>query len=586
MNRLNFLSALAALPAIQDWTPLASRLRAEHPRLLLTDAGLGDLRPRVEGDALGREVLQRLRKEGEALLREAPVVYRLVGPRLLTQSRRALDRIGKLALLWRWDGERRWLDRALKEMKAACAFRNWNPSHFLDTAEMTFAIGLGYDWLHRGLTEDDRALLREAIVSKGLDPALNFYVNRLGWTNAVHNWNQVCNGGILLGALAVAEDEPARAEQVVRGALDSLPRAMRSYAPDGGWNEGPGYWHYATRYTCYLLSGLETALGTDFGLAASPGFPRTGHFRLDFASPTGKTFNYADGGEAAPASEELYWLARKFSQPAYAWEQRRMLARSKTATAFDVVWWQNAAAGPAEGGWALDNYYSGVQTAFLRGSWSDPQSSWAAVKGGDNKANHAHLDLGSFVFDALGERWAMDLGADDYNLPQYFGAKRWTYYRLRTESHNTVLINGKNQDPRASAAYLGTEAAGGDVAYTFELANAYPGLLRAHRRTLGLVGGRTLLVRDDIDAAEPVEALWGMITPAEVDLSGSTAVLRLSGKRVKASVSGVEGARFEVVSTRPPAPQRSNEGTRKLVVRLPGRIERVAMEVRLEPVPA
>ena len=40
-------------------------------------------------------------------------------------------------------------------------------------------------------------------------------------------------------------------------------------------------------------------------------------------------------------------------------------------------------------------------------------------QGGKNGCTHGHLDLGSFVLDALGERWSMDFGGDDYALPGY-----------------------------------------------------------------------------------------------------------------------------------------------------------------------
>lgn len=62
-------------------------------------------------------------------------------------------------------GDPRYSDRAWQELEAAAAFPDWNPAHFLDTAEMTCALALGYDWLYRQWTEQQRHLLREAIVS-------------------------------------------------------------------------------------------------------------------------------------------------------------------------------------------------------------------------------------------------------------------------------------------------------------------------------------------------------------------------------------------------------------------------------------
>lgn len=120
-------------------------------------------------------------------------------------------------------------------MLAAAAFADWNPSHFLDVAEMTAALGIGYDWLYEELSEEDRRGIREAIVEKGLKPSLT--VN--SWTRAVHNWNQVCNAGMAIGALAVAESEPELAARMVARAVETswprpLSRSRRSPGPAGG----------------------------------------------------------------------------------------------------------------------------------------------------------------------------------------------------------------------------------------------------------------------------------------------------------------------------------------------------------------
>ncbi len=101
---------------------------------------------------------------------DEPVVERtLVGPRLLTQSRAALHRISTLAGLFLIDGDPRVLARAKAEMRAVAAFSDWNPSHFLDVAELTAAMALGYDWLYSDLTADERELFRAAIITKGLE---------------------------------------------------------------------------------------------------------------------------------------------------------------------------------------------------------------------------------------------------------------------------------------------------------------------------------------------------------------------------------------------------------------------------------
>ena len=213
-----------------------------------------------------------------------------------------------LGLVYRLTGDPRYADRLWQELDTVTQFKDWNPSHFLDTAEMTFAVSIGYDWLHDRWTESQRQQLAGAIRRLGLEQALTIYRQQTGWSRATHNWNQVCNGGMAIGALAVADQKPALAREVVHAALTSLPRAMHEFGPDGGWGEGPGYWRYATEYNVYILAALETALGDDYGLSTISGFSQTGDFPFYFTGPTGETFNYADahsGWRGAPPGEAM-----------------------------------------------------------------------------------------------------------------------------------------------------------------------------------------------------------------------------------------------------------------------------------------
>jgi len=575
LDRRSFLAGalLAPLGAAADADPLKS-LRSEHPRLIALQPDIERIRKLVKDDPVAARIHRLLVVDASRIAKERPVEYKLIGPRLLDKSRKALERIYTLALLFRLDGNREYLDRAVRELRAVCAFPDWNPAHFLDTAEMTHAVAIGYDWLHPALSPTDRKLIRTAIVEKGLDPGLEVYRKGGWWTRSEFNWNQVCNGGLSIGALAIADEEPERAREVVTSAVKSLPIAMRSYAPDGGWAEGPNYWSYATRYTVYMLAALDSALGTDFGLAKSPGFDLAGRSRIYSSGPTGLSFNYADGGAKVSPAAEMFWLARRFEQPVYAWQQHE-LPRSSRADALDLVWFEAESRSPKEAKWPLQEWFRGVNVAFLRSSW-DAGAVFVGIKGGDNKANHGHLDLGTFVLDAGGVRWAMDLGADDYNLPDYFGKQRWTYYRNRTESHNTVLIDGENQSLSGKATITP-----GRSWMEVDLGEAYPDKLREFTRRLSLVDG-VVRLRDRIRGGVPVDALWGMMTEADVESNGRSAELRRSGQRLACEIVSPAEARFDVESTRPPAPQNQNRGTRKLVVRLPEKVRSVDIEVTLK----
>jgi len=553
-------------------------LKKEHPRLILNPQDVALLKQALENDPARREIYEKIKAEADKILDEPPVEYQLIGPRLLDKSRRCLERIYRLSLVYLMSGDSRYLQRAVKELDAAGAFPDWNPSHFLDTAEMSHAFGIAYDWLYHGLSPEERARIRTALIEKGIDAYLNGFETGAWWTKATHNWNQVCHGGVGVGALAIADEIPDKAEEVIRKAVETMPRALRGYAPDGGWDEGPGYWHYATVYTVYFLASLHSALGTDFGLSRHEGMDNAGQFRIDFEGPNGLCFNYADAGSRVGNTHEMYWLAHFYGRPVYAWFQRE---HSRQPHPLDFIWYSKEGDNPAKSGVPLDAFYKGIDVVFLRSAWNDRNALFVGFKGGDNKANHSHLDLGSFVLDALGHRWAVDLGGDDYNLPGYFGSQRWTYYRLINHSHNTLVIDDQIQDPKAAAPITAFHSAPDWAFAQTDLSAAYK--IKKARRGLGMLGRRHILVRDEIEAEQPAEVLWGMLTPAKVALDGRDAVLTIEDKTMHARILTPENARFETVSANPPAPQRQQPDITKLVVRLPDKISTVDITVLISP---
>lgn len=566
------------LPTPEAGVMLAN-LRPAHPRLLASSNDFIRLRAQVRSDATLRGWHDTMRRHATKLLKEPPSKYEIPdGLRLLSTSRRVLDRVYTLALCFRIGGDPLYAQRAWAELEAAAAFPDWNPKHFLDTAEMTHAFAIGYDWLYDVWTPSQREELRRAIVEKGLRLGVESYRGRPAygwWTHAHHNWNQVCNGGIGMGALALADVEPELAGEFLGHAVQSIQFAMREYGPDGAWAEGPGYWSYATSYNVVFLAALQTALGSDFGLATIPGFAAAGLFPIYVTGPLGKTFNYADGSDGTIRSPAMFWLARQFNQPAYAQYERGVAGPGP----LDLVWFDAAlASGRAD--LPLDRYFRSAEVTTFRSAWDDREALFVGFKAGDNQANHSNLDLGSFVLDALGVRWVVDLGADNYNLPGYFGSQRWDYYRLRAEGHNTLLVDpgsGPDQDPQASATITRFEPSATDPGAIADLTPAYAKVANHVWRRVSLPARRQVLLQDAVELKRPGDIWWFLHTRAELTLTdgGRGATFTQDGKRLVARLLTPENAVFTVrdavplASSPQPAEQNPNRGIRKLAIALP-----------------
>jgi hypothetical protein len=575
------------LPPAQE---ILARLTKSHPRLLASSNDFFRLKTRIESESLLRSWQNALNKQANDLLTAAPSRYEIPdGLRLLETSRRVLNRVYTLALLYRLEGEQKYAERAWRELEAAANFKDWNPRHFLDTAEMTHAFAIAYDWLYDAWSEDQRAVLRRAILEKGFKPALNLYRNHSGWTRARHNWNQVCNGGIGMGALALADVEPEFCGEILYSALESLELPMAEFAPDGAWKEGPGYWNYATSYNVAFLAALDSAVGADFDLHKMPGFRETGLFPIYLTGPIGRTFNYADGGDRTIRAPQLFWLARKFNQPAYAWAEREVAAPSP----LDLLWFGGEGNGPKSAGLALDKYFRGAEVVTLRGEWENSKALFLGFKAGDNKANHSHLDLGSFVFDALGARWAVDLGSDDYNLPGYFGSQRWNYYRLRAEGQNTLVINpgsGPDQDPGAAARMIRFESRPERSFGIADLSQAYRQNARKVWRGIALLDRQKLLIQDEIQASKSAEIWWFMHTPADIKrIDDRSVMMHQLGIQVRADILSPDGATFEFMDAQPlpssPHPERQakNANIKKLAIHLK-EVKETRIAILLTPV--
>ena len=544
-------TCIAALLTLSAGNALAqadlSRL-ADHPRLLLPKGAEKKLLKQINRDAVWKEIHTATLGEADRII-TLPVSERIkTGMRLLAVSRENLRRIFILSYAYRMTGQEKYLVRAEQEMLKAASFSDWNPSHFLDVGEMTMALGVGYDWLYPALSEASRRTIREAIVKKGFKPS---YDTAYNWfVDAEHNWNQVCNGGLAFGAIAVAESEPEWAQKIIDRAIDKVRLPMRHYAPDGAYPEGPGYWGYGTLFNVLLIGGLESTFGTDYGLSQMPGFMQTGTYEMQMVSPLIKHFNYMDNSYEPESSSAPFWFYSKTQDPSVLCQQVSILQRDTAKKYLKdrvlpamLIWGAGApmekAVAPQETFWAGRG---NTPVCVIRSGWGDPNARFVGVKLGSPSINHGHMDVGSFVFEADGVRWAIDLGSEDYNTTETRGvdlwnmaqqSQRWDVFRYNNRSHNTLTFNDKLQRVNGSAQIIESDSATARRFVKTDLTPVYAGQVDKVERTISLVDNDYLLIEDEITAGKNYTRMrWTLMTRATPKiLSDNTVMLEQDGKR-------------------------------------------------------
>lgn len=537
-----------------------------HPRLLLLPDKENEIRETIESDEIWAGIHNFIIGESDRIIDLPPVQRVLIGRRLLDKSREALRRIFYLSYSWRMTSDDRYLERAEKELIAVSAFSDWNPSHFLDVAEMTMAVAIGYDWLYNGLSDPVRQILKTAIVEKGLKMSLDPSFN--SWLKATHNWNQVCNAGMTFGALAVMEDYAELSKSIIERARTSIMLPMADYEPDGAYPEGYSYWGYGTTFNIMFLSVVEKLFGQTFLPVISNGFMKTAEYMLNMTGPSGICFNYSDCGQGGSFHPAMLWFASRLNDPSVLWSEKfhllnKGLPNDRLLPAA-MIWGAGITIDKITPPKSLIWVGQGKNpVALLRTSWTDNEAIFVEFKAGSPSVNHGHMDIGSFVMDANGERWAMDFGPQDYNSLETSGvnlwsmqqnSQRWEVFRYNNFVHNTLTVDNQLQKVNGYANILKYSGNPKMINAVADISGVYAENLKKAIRGIAIVEQKYVIVRDEIETPEENKTVrWTLLTPAEVTITGkNTAELSKNGKKMILKVVSPSNVEMKTWSTDPP----------------------------------
>lgn len=566
---------------------LKKNLQKSHPRLVLNTKLENELKKKMKTDPVLQNMYKAIQLNAESIYDKPLLVRKMEGRRLLGVSREMLYRVNMLAFVYRMEKEPKILQRINDEVIAVCNFSDWNPSHFLDVAEMSLAVALAIDWTYGDLPVTTLKLAKGALVEKGLKPSWPENGKPLWWTNGDNNWNQVCNGGMIAAALAVAEDEPELASKTIARALDGLPHAMASYMPDGVYPEGSTYWEYGTSFSVVIAAMLESAFGDDFGHWNFPGFKESAVFRCLTNAPSGMYYNFADCGDSRSKNGDivLAWFGAKSGNATFFEKERFLqpaneMSRLSRLAGVAMVWLSQFKKNDAV---TLPTAWKGEgpnPVAILTGGPNDSDGYYLGTKGGRGKVNHGNMDGGSFVFELNGVRWVVDPGNQDYNTLETNGfdlwnssqnGQRWTLITKSNFGHSTLTVNNSLHRVGGYTSIINFRD-GEYPEVDYDMTASLGDVVSKATRRFVKDSPVSVVIEDKITKSDKTELItWQLMTTAEVEIIKGGAILRQDGKKLKLENLSHPELTVSLVSL-DPAPlklDRQIEGLKRLEIRIP-----------------
>ena len=531
-----------------------TNLIPEHPRLLFMKGEEAKVHRLIKKDRRMAKLHASALCYADSVL-DFPCNERIKeGIRLLPVSRKNINYMVHLAYAYRMTGDVKYAERAKKELVKLSEFSDWNPSHYLDVAEMGLAAAIGYDWLYDYLDADTKQLVEKALMEKIVNPSCGPYVFQMSREN---NWNQVCNAGTSIAALAIYEKIPEQTVGILNRAIKNLPIVMKEYAPDGAYIEGYEYWGYGTTYNVILIDLLQKLFGDDFGLKEQPGFMNTAWFHESMVTPALNTYNYGDNLNipARGVNPTMFWFYKETKNQDLLYNAKLTLSgdtvvRDRETHRFNplaLVW-------AAEGDVNLSkikapkvNLYQGMgenPVVCFRSSWKDRDGAFLGFKGGRDRISHGHQDVGSFVFESNQVKWALELGQESYHQLEeaklnLWGEDRWKIYRYNCFNHNMITFDGKPVKENKYIALEKSVVKKDGMTCQADLSPLFEGQVEKVVRKVSLNPKKVCVIADEVKCADKDAVLcWRMASQTErmEQVDEQTFVLLKGNKKLRFTV--------------------------------------------------
>jgi hypothetical protein len=385
----------------------------------------------------------------------------------------------------------------------------------------------------------------------------------------LNNWNPWINSNLMVANLILEEDPKLRIHETTR-ITRSIDAYLNQYWPDGGEEEGPGY--FGVSPMCYFecISFLESATGNSTNIFANPFIDSMGRYILN-AHVAGE--DYIDYGDAhthaAPDGDLLYRYGKAVHdeqlQGFGAWCAARsgwtstgsglksvldaslvFMSRSMPA----VLQANEIRSAKHDEGLVRDCYYPSLGLATARVKTGSPEGMYFAVLAANNGRSHSHNDTGSYILYQDGKPVTIDIGVEEYTA-KTFSADRYKIWTMQSAYHNLPTVGGimQHYGSQFKAANLKHESNDQRAVFSFNIASTYPpeAGVKSWVRTVTLDRVRDKITVEEnfeLDGAVPISL--SLMTPRLVNTdTAGTIVLKLTTGEGKACLLKFDSAAIE-----------------------------------------
>ncbi len=549
-----------------------------HPRIFFKDAEIGFIKNSLKGNKVANRYHSEIIKSAKEHLNAPKLEYKLdaSGRRILSISREFLRRIALHAYAYKFTKDPVFLEAAEREMLNSASFKDFNDSHFLDTAEMALALSVGYDALYNDIKPETRKAVETALIEKALKKALV----RKHVFGGKDNWNQVCSAAMISAAISVFEKDEALTRKILRECSTSPVRTLNEYAPDGVYPEGLAYWDFGTGFQVLHIKALERAFGKDFGLSKAQGFLESAEYETLGMSHTGKIFNFSDATENCQISSAIFWFANRSNNLGVLSPIKEAIKDPKCVGEHGIsvktsfarllpLFMDDIAAVDFE---KIPDKASPFKIglgpcsiALIRGT-IDGQPVFIGVKAGMDANNHGHADTGSFVLDIGENRFVSDIAILPYHAMEKNkinlwnkkqDSERWRLIRYTNSSHSTLTVNGKVHNVYAKAPIVGKIDNAACRGVLIDLTAPLAPEVEKATRAIKLIDNKKIEITDTIKAPKQkdAEVVFCIPTQAEVKMENGAIILKRGNKMLKISATSNANTKPEMFDRKPTNPK-------------------------------